>query len=167
MPGNTLNRLAALAVVPVLAALALVLLATGTAGADASCRTGAGRFSLTALTGPDCTSPVGICARGSYLGPVLGSADFIATTLVPTVDTPATGVVLLTGDNSFDLRDGTLLTKDAIVLKTTGAGDFAEVDTIVGGTGAWAGATGTLRGQGTFTVQGGGQGSYEGEVCFP
>jgi hypothetical protein len=33
------------------------------------------------------------------------------------------------------------MTKDAIVLKTTSAGDFAEVDTIVGGTGGWAGST--------------------------
>jgi hypothetical protein len=57
--------------------------------------------------------------------------------------------------------------KDAIVLKTTGAGDFAEVDTIVSGTGEWVGVTGTLQAQGTFTTAAGGKGWYTGEVCRP
>ena len=53
------------------------------------------------------------------------------------------------------------------MLKTTGAGDFAEVDTIVGGAGEWVGVTGTLRAQGTFTPTAGGQGDYTGEICRP
>jgi hypothetical protein len=59
------------------------------------------------------------------------------------------------------------MTKDAIVLKTTGAGDFAEVDVIVGGTHGWAGTTGQIRAQGTFTQAAGGEGAYTGEVCSP
>lgn len=50
---------------------------------------------------------------------------------------------------------------------TTGAGDFAEVDTVVAGTGPWAGAGGVLRAQGTFTATAGGSGDYLGEVCTP
>jgi hypothetical protein len=56
-----------------------------------------------------------------------------------------------------------LLTKDAIILRTTGAGDFAEVDMIVGGSGDWAGAIGTISTSGTFAA--GGEGTYTGEVC--
>jgi hypothetical protein len=45
-------------------------------------------------------------------------------------------------------KAGTLSTKDAIALRTTGAGDFAEVGTVISGTGEWAGATGVLRAEG-------------------
>jgi hypothetical protein len=83
------------------------------------------------------------------------------------MDTPTTAVVLLTGDNLIQTARGNLMTKDAIVLKTSGAGDFAEVDAIVGGTGAWIGVTGTIRAQGTFTTAAGGKGQYTGEICRP
>jgi hypothetical protein len=94
-----------------------------------------------------------------------GPSAFTGTSLTQTIDTPTTGVVLLTGDNQITTKAGTLSTKDAIVPRTTGAGDFAEVDTVVAGTGEWAGATGVLRAQGTFTVAGGGSGEYVGQVC--
>lgn len=76
-------------------------------------------------------------------------------------------MVLLTGDNAIESAGGRVLTKDAIVLRTTGDGDFADVDTIVGGTGVWAGRTGVLRAQGSFTTAAGGEGRYAGEVCAP
>jgi hypothetical protein len=110
---------------------------------------------------------VGICATGAYKGGIKASSVFIGTSLIQTVDTPTTAVVLLTGDNQFTTTGGMLHTKDAIVLRTTGAGDFAEVDTIIGGTGPWAGASGVLRAQGTFTATAGGSGDYLGEVCTP
>ncbi|HET9495774.1 MAG TPA: hypothetical protein VFR15_16235 [Chloroflexia bacterium] len=153
--------------VPFIALAAVVALSGGAALADSSCRMVYGRFTLTPVTGPDCASPVGVCADGSYIGSILATSEFVGSSIIPTADTPTTSVVLLTGDNSFTLRDGTLITKDAITLKTTGQGEFAEVDVIVGGTGAWAGATGTLTGQGTFTLENGGEGSYTGTVCFP
>jgi hypothetical protein len=75
---------------------------------------------------------------------------------------------VLTGDNQFSVTGGgTLSTKDAIVLRTSGAGEFAEVDTVVGGTGVFAGTTGVLRAQGTFTATTGGSGDYVGELCTP
>jgi hypothetical protein len=57
-----------------------------------------------------------------------------------------------------------LLTKDAISLDTAGNGEFAEVDTIVGGTGLWAGYTGKLTATGTF-ADGSGEGTYSGLAC--
>jgi hypothetical protein len=110
---------------------------------------------------------VGICATGAYKGGIKASSVFTGTSLIQTVDTPTTAVVLLTGDNQFTTTGGMLQTKDAIVLRTTGAGDFAEVDTIIGGTGPWAGASGVLRAQGTFSTTEGGTGDYLREVCTP
>jgi hypothetical protein len=143
---------------------ALVLASGGVAAADA-CKKVNGKFTLQPVVGPACTSAVDICATGTYSGDVAGTSSFVGSSLVQTVDTPTTGVVLLTGDNRIETRVGILMTKDAIALKTTGTGDFAEVDAIVAGTGAWAGTSGVLRATGTFTATDGGGGTYSGEVC--
>lgn len=74
-------------------------------------------------------------------GSLSAHSDFIGTSSVPTVDAAATGVVVLTGDNVFHTADGDFFTKDALVLNTTGDGELTEIDTIVGGTGRYAGAT--------------------------
>lgn len=149
------------------AALLLPLVLAASGAEAAACRRVEGSFTLTPVSGPACTSPVGICATGVYKGDIKATSVFTGTSVVPTADTPTTAVVLVTGDNQFTTRGGTLQTKDAIVLRTTGAGDFAEVDTIVGGTGQGAGASGVLRAQGRFTATAGGGGDYVGEVCTP
>jgi hypothetical protein len=146
------------------ALLLTVLVSSGDAVA-AGCKKVNGKFTLAAVSGAACTSPVGVCATGTFSGVLVGTSTFTGSSLVPTVDTPATSVVLLTGDTAIQTRDGTLQSKDAIVLRTTGAGDFAEVDTVVAGTGALAGTTGVLRAQGTFTQEAGGEGEYVGELC--
>src|SRR5262249_12111746 len=99
-------------------------------------------------------------------GSLSGSSMFVGTSSVASVDTPATGVVLLTGDNRIETEHGVLFTKDAIVLDTVGDGTFAEIDVIVGGTDRFAGATGTLTGSGTF-ANGAGDGTLVGEICVP
>ena len=145
----------------------VLILASGGALAAAKCKKIDGSFTLQPVSAPACTAPVGVCASGTYRGDLKGQSTFTGSSLTPTVDTPTTGVVLLTGDNLIQTSGGTLMTKDAIVLKTTGAGDFAEVDMIVGGTGEWLGVTGTLRAQGTFTSAAGGKGQYTAEICKP
>jgi hypothetical protein len=150
-----------------LSALLALTVASDGALAAARCRQVDGRFTLRPVSGPTCTSAVGVCATGVYSGDLEGSSTFTGTSLIPTVDTPTTAVVLLTGDNTIRTRRGNLLTKDAIVLRTTGAGDFAEVDTVEGGTGALVGGSGVLRAQGTFTAAAGGEGRYTGEICLP
>lgn len=142
------------------------ILASGSAFASSGCKKVNGKFTLQPVVGQDCTSQVGLCATGIFRGDLVGTSVFTGTSFVPTVDTPTTGVVLLTGDNLITTSDGTIQTKDAIVLSTSGAGEFAEVDTIVAATGEWAGATGKLTATGTFTAAGG-EGSYSGEVCLP
>lgn len=139
--------------------------AAAPAAAGPLCKAVHGRFTLQAFV-DGCASPVGICAAGTYDGGIQAHSDFVGSSLAPTVDTAATGVVLLTGDNAIHTRNGDLFTKDAIVLATTGAGEFAEVDTIVGGTGEYAGASGRLTATGTF-AGGAGVGSFVGEICWP
>jgi hypothetical protein len=120
-----------------------------------------GTFELTTFP---CSAPAGLCGSVDWHGSLEGKSSFSATAQIGTNDTPATSVVLVTGDNILSLRTGTVSTKDAVVFRLTGDGDFAEVDTVVAGTGDYAGASGAWRASGTF--QGSqGQGHYEGEVC--
>ena len=147
--------------------LAVLTLAGGAAVAAGKCKKVNGMFTLQPVPPEQCAGPVGICATGTYRGDLKGDSAFTGTSLTQTVDTPTTGVVLLTGDNLIHTAGGDLMTKDAIVLQSSGAGDFAEVDTIVGGTDEWAGATGTIRAQGRFTPITGGGGNYTGEICRP
>jgi hypothetical protein len=151
----------------VFSACAVLLLAAGQpTDAAPICKKVKGKFTLQPVSGPACVSPVPLCATGSYQGGIAGDSTFTGSSLIQTVDTPTTAVVLLTGDNVIQTADGTLLTKDAIVLRTTGAGEFAEVDTIVGGTDELAGASGVFTATGTFTSAGG-EGTYRGEICVP
>jgi hypothetical protein len=140
--------------------------AAGPAAASPNCHAIIGTVRLAASTSGPCSSPIALCATGELRGTLRGNSDFTGTSSLPTVDTAATSVVLLTGDNVIHTRRGDLFTKDAIVLATAGDGDFAEVDTILGGTGALAGATGHLSAIGTFAA-GVGDGTYVGELCVP
>lgn len=146
--------------------VALGVVFAGPVAAAAKCKKVAGRFTLQALDPSACSSPVGFCVAGTYHGDLSGSARFTGSSIIQTVDTPSTGVLVATGDNLITTRHGTLMTKDAIVFETTGAGNFGEVDTILGGTGGWTDTTGTLRATGTF-INGSGTGTYEGTVCTP
>jgi hypothetical protein len=146
-------------------ALASGLFLGSPASADPICQAVHGRVDLTVSAEP-CGSATGLCATGVLYGAIQANSEFTGTSAVPTVDTAATGVLVLTGDNVIHTRDGDLLTKDAIVLSSGGDGEFAEVDTIIGGTGAYEGATGYLVATGTFSG-GGGVGVYVGKVCRP
>lgn len=148
-----------------ISALLLILIATQALAASA-CKNAKGKFTLQAFSGPDCTSPAGLCATGSFRGDLAGNSVFIASGVIPSIDTATTGVVFVTGDATFTTDSGTLFTKDAISLSTSGNGEFGEVISIVGGTGQWAGYTGKVTATGTFS-NGSGAGAYSGEVCAP
>lgn len=134
-------------------------------GSRHSCRTVEGSFHLETYT-DGCDSMQGLCGRVRWEGDLRAASEFVATSYVPTVDTAVTAVALVTGDAVLDFgRRGTLRTKDAVVWRSVGAGDFAEVDTIVGGTGNFSEATGAWRAWGT--LQGtSGRGHHEGEICY-
>jgi hypothetical protein len=162
----TRNTLAKLLVVSASVLLTLVLAGGGVLAA-AQCKKINGKLTLQSLPSNPCGSAVGVCASGTFSGDLAGTFTFAGSQFITSTDTQTTSVALLTGNNMITTAHGTLMTKDAIVLETVGNGDFAEVDTIVGGTGEWAGATGSIRAQGVFTAASGGEGDYVGDICIP
>lgn len=148
------------------ASLALAALTAAPAQATPHCRNVHTVVLLQAEAQPTCGSEIFLCANGVLRGSLRGTSSFIGTSNETTVDTGSTGVILLTGDNTIHTEDGDLYTKDAIVLSTVGAGEFAEIDVIVGGTGAYSDATGVLTGTGTF-AGGSGEGLLVGQICTP
>ncbi len=126
-----------------------------------------GHFSSVVVSGPDCLSPIALCTRGTLSGVLKGEFFFTATSLVPTADTPTTGVVLYTGDIVLTTKDGTLTCKDAGGFQTVAAGAVSSVCAIVGGTAGLAGASGTIQFVGTFTFADGGDGDYRASVSLP
>jgi hypothetical protein len=145
-----------------------VLLVIGAAGVwAAGTRSPSGHFSSTVVTGAACQSPIELCTEGSLTGGLKGSFSFTGTSLIQTVDTPTTAVVLYTGDLSVNTKDGEFTCKDAGAFRTTGDGATSSVCTIVSGTGAYAGATGTIQFSGTFSSASGGNGDYSGTLVFP
>jgi hypothetical protein len=154
------------------AALACVAVVAAPLSAGAECRRVHGTQDEVPVSGPACTSPVGLCTLAQISGSLKGEAAFTATSILPSADTPTTGVVFVTGDTEMTAvqlgsRGGTLLIKDAAAYRTTGDFDLVDLQTIVGGTGDFAGASGTLRISGHFAPQTGGTTDYEGTICLP
>jgi hypothetical protein len=149
----------------------VILAAPGGAHAGVACRDLEGSYDEHAVLGPDCASPVGLCIAGTYRGDVKGSFEGRATTLVPTADTPATTVQLFTSDSTIRAtvagRRGTLLIKNAGAFTGNPDGSIVDLQTVVGGTGGLAGASGSLRATGTFFFATGGRSSWKGTVCLP
>jgi hypothetical protein len=153
------------------AAAAVLLAAPGSAGAAASCRTVEGSYDEHAVGGPDCLSPVGLCIAATYRGDLRGSLDGRATTIITTADTPTTTVALFTSDSTLSVTSGrhpgTLTIKNAGAFTSNPDGSIVDLQTITGGTGAFAGASGSLRASGTFFFATGGHSSWKGVLCLP
>jgi hypothetical protein len=137
----------------------------------AECKPVRGHQEEVLVTGPACTSPVGLCTIARLFGALKGDARFTASTISSSIDTPLTGVVFVTGDTVLDGAalgglQGTLVIKNAAAFRAVGEGDLSDTQVIIGGTGDLVGATGSLRISGTF-VAGSGSASYEGTVCVP
>src|SRR5262245_37703246 len=147
-------------------------LGAGAASADAAdCKVVRGHFTETLVTGPACTSPVGLCTVAQMRGSLQGAAHFTASAIIPSADTPITSVVFVTGDTVIEGakvagRRGTLVVKNAAAFRTTGTGDLADVQTIIAGTEDLAGATGSLRISGDF-IGTSGSATYQGVICLP
>jgi hypothetical protein len=164
------SRRTRLALGAVTGATALLALGASSSNAAIACRPVAGSYVEHAVTGPACLSPVGLCIAATYRGDVKGEATGVATSIIGTADTATTGVSLFTSNSSIEAtvagRRGTLLIKNAGGFGTSGDGPIVDLQTIVGGTGRLAGATGALRAQGTFSFAAGGRSEYEGTVCL-
>ncbi len=161
------GRIAAAALFAVAVAAALFTAPAGKTSAAAKCKNVRGHVTSHTVT-ENCNSPIGLCAAGRFYGAIRGEFFLVGTSLTPTQDTPVTGVYIFTGDDVIKTREGDIYTKDAGALNLTpgSTGDDVSIVTITGGTGKYAGATGTLRAYGTFS-ESGGEFSYEGEICTP
>ena len=158
---------------PVLAAIAaLIALASGPGPASAKPEFVNGHFTLKPPGQSECPPdlPLGICMSGTVDGRVHGSFTFIPEHFTPTDDSPTT--LLTTGSASVNADDGTFQCEHAgaIEIGNDGPradGPFVSLCNITGGTGKWAGARGYMRITGTFTLDQGGIGSYDGKLVLP
>jgi hypothetical protein len=150
------------------ASVALLVGSAAPSEAASGCRDVRG-FYVEHATSENCTSPVGLCIAGTYSGQIRGDFRGAATTVTPTADTPTTGAAIFTSDSTIDAtiggRTGILVIKNAGVFAASGP--IVDLQTIVGGNGGLAGASGALRAQGTFSAVDGGRSQYEGTLCLP
>jgi len=147
-----------------------LLLGSTQAWAAPACRSVQGSASLTPA--PDCTSPVGICGMGTFTGGLHGEYSSELFTLTPSADTDVTQVVFFTAETTMPAAQvgswrGQLVLKEAGSFHVAGAGEFAELYSVAGGTGDFAAATGVLRAVGTFVDPIGGSILYLGQICVP
>jgi hypothetical protein len=160
---------------PLLLAALVAVIATADARADGlspspRCRAVDADFS-SAVTLDGCTSSVGLCAAGE-LGhdPILKGTMFVTLTAVaPAAGLPdvAGSTLSVQGVRTMALRHGAALTLDVVGIFDTAQGRFVELNTIIGGAGPLAGATGTLSVAGRPTGPGTFAGAITGTICVP
>src|SRR5262245_34328908 len=159
----------------VLVALSLLAISAAPTPSRANadeCKQVQGHQVETPLPGSSCASPVGLCTVAELSGALKGEALFTASEIISNSDTQFTQVVFVIGDSiiknaQLGGKRGTLTVKNAAAFRTAGDNDLVDVQTILGGTADFAGATGSLRIRGNFDPESGGTSTFEGVVCVP
>ena len=151
----------ALVVAVAAASIALLGAVSGSAATKTSLK---GTLTTEPVTGSSCGSSVGICFTGAIEGKLKGTLTGTGTSVIPTADTPTTGVVLVTSDVGIQTTSGDLVLKDATVLRTTGTGEFSAIWTVIGGTGLYTAATGAIQVTGSFVPGGTSTATYVGTL---
>jgi hypothetical protein len=149
-----------------LAATATATLAVTIAIADPDSRHKdvAGTFTATpASGGPDCPSPVDLCASGTFRGAIRGPATAVARSVTPTSEP---GVIVAVVDLVIHDRRGDLRCTEIIVVNTTPGSDSEEgwICEIKGGTGRWAKASGHIEAYGSAPPGQEASGRYAGRL---
>jgi hypothetical protein len=152
-----------------IAAVAATLAATiGIAGARDGDRSISvkGSFVSTDASGPDCPSPLGLCARATFKGGLRGQVDAIVTSVEPTA---RPGATLILADLVFHDPRGELRCAETVVANLTPGSDAEEafICQFTGGTGKWAGVTGHIEAYGSAVGGPEGRGRYEGRLVLP
>lgn len=122
---------------------ALALPTARTAAAAPKERAVTGQFHMQVLVGPDCPSPVGVCATGTATGDIPGDVFVVITGSSYGVDAGGNPVSNYTADISISNNKGRL--NGTIVGQTQLAtGNLASTVTFVSGTKYYHKTTGTL-----------------------
>jgi hypothetical protein len=169
---SSVNRTIVAAGLGATGAFVLFLATAASSDARPPCARVSGTYVEHAVGGPGCTSTVGLCIAGQYTsGRLRGTFEGAATSITSTVDTPTTAVSLFTSTSritaSLRGRSGSLLIRNAGAFSSTPGGPIVDIQTIVGGTDGFTGASGSLRASGTFSLANGGASTYVGSVCLP
>jgi hypothetical protein len=121
-------------------------------------------------TAQNCTSPIAFCSTGAVTAGGLLNGTFTGSVLGlgPSAGLPAlapASTLSFVADHRIETSGGDLIMVGTGVFDTA-RGEFAEIDPIIGGTGVFAGATGTLWLTGT-SPDGGASftGDVTGNVC--
>jgi hypothetical protein len=116
-----------------------------------------------------CPSAIGLCTAGVFEGDRLlrGTTLFVGDAAVPSAGMPdfePPSTLSYTGRITITTRFGTLTTRDTGIFDTAGTGLFASRDLVIGGTGIFAGASGTIffTGTGVTTFDA----DASGEICL-
>jgi len=165
--------------ISVSAFIAMSALMTVTPSADASahpdgqkCFAVRGQYDENAVGPPSCVSPVNFCFEGVYSGSITGPFAGSVITLAPAADPAISSVLIFNSESEIQARvrgrNGTLIIRNVGSFETDGDGNIVDLQSIIGGTGDLAGASGTLRASGFFDPDtASGTSSYEGTVCLP
>lgn len=120
-----------------------------------------GTFTLTPQT-EDCNSVIGTCMEGTVYGDLDGDVSWNGTGAFPL----ASGVTILTGDNTTTTVDGILHVKDTI-MQYSNTGEFTEFDIIQPGAyGSLNIIGGYIKGSGVWKTPTYAEGSYNATVWF-
>jgi hypothetical protein len=117
-----------------------------------------------------CTSPVAFCATGTITGGGLvhGATTAVVLGLAPAVGLPGiepNTTLSYVGDRVIETEHGTLTLRFTGVFDTV-RGEFSELERVMGGTGVFEGATGTLWLTGSsFNDNNNFRGDLTGQIC--
>jgi hypothetical protein len=129
-----------------------------------------GRFEADPVPPPECTSPVGLCTRGTLSGALRGTYEFVAQSFIPSGAPATPAITFYTGESAISTRRGAQLfggDTGTIDLDPTRSGAMSALLTFTGGTGYLTGATGQLHLAGNLDfATGKTSGTYHGELCF-
>ena len=148
-----------------LVALSGLLFIPATAGATPTTKLISGAFTGTQVTGPSCTSPVGLCIHGTITGAIKGTFDLSASEIKSALPS---GVVFIDGNSVVQSTGGNLFLAFAAAVNTNAGsdGEFSSLDEITDGTGTFGSTSGYLQLAGTF-VGGVEKGTYTGKLVTP
>lgn len=166
MFGTTRRRLAIAALLAAAGATLVTAIAIAGGGPHGDHLASGGFTGGPPFDGPDCPSPIDLCATATFTGTVHGPAFAVATSFVPTAEP---GVATGTADIVIHDPRGDLRCTESIVLNVTPGGDSEEgwICRITGGTRRFANASGHLEAFGAADRNGNLRGKYGGKLILP